>query len=592
MRCAGRRAAWADADSSEEVGAMRFVKLQSPLVQREMLTAFGGYHAAEDCGEGEFSAMKNLSSDRYPLLSPRRKRGVYAWPDSCGGMIAKDSLCYVDGSAFVINGYPVELGLTEGSKQLVGMGAYVVIFPDKKYINTLDISDYGNLEADFRTEGAVQYMPAGADGTAMTADYIQPEEPGEPENMALWLDTSAQPPALMQWSAGTGMWVSVAETYVKLSAPGIGGAFREGDGVTISGAPEGVAESSVIFCREDDAIVVSGLIPAACSGTGLRVSRPVPVMDFVIECGNRLWGCRFGTNAAGAVVNEIYASKLGDFRNWNCFQGVSTDSYVMSLGADGPFTGAIQHMGYPVFFRERCLHKIYGSYPANFRLQTTPCRGVQRGCGGSLAIVGEVLFYKSTTGICAYDGALPVEVSQKLGQTVYRDAVAGSHGGKYYISMADAGGEYHLFVYDRARNLWHREDGTRVRAFCSCREELYFLDETGKICTVFGSGTPEDTVHWMAETGDIGADSPDNKYLSRLTLRLWMAKNAEVRLAIRYDEELGWHPVAQLRGGALGSVTLPLGVRRCDHLRLRLEGTGDMKLYSITRTIEQGSDVF
>lgn len=315
-------------------------------------------------------------------------------------------------------------------------------------------------------------------------------------------------------------------------------------------------------------------------------------MDFVIECGNRLWGCRYGYNAAGQIVNEIYASKLGDFRNWNCFQGVTTDSYIVSLGADGPFTGAIQHMGYPVFFREGCLHKIYGSYPANFRLQTTPCRGVQRGSGGSLAIVGEVLFYKSPFGVCAYDGALPVEISQALGSEAYSDAVAGSHGGKYYISMADAGGEYHLFVYDRARNLWHREDGTRVRAFCSCREELYFLDDAGRIRTVLGSGTPEEAAAWMAETGDLGLDSPDNKYLSRLTLRLWLAGDARMRLRVRYDGEENWHTVANLRGSPLGSVTLPLRVRRCDHLRLRLEGTGDMRLYSLTKTIEQGSDVF
>lgn len=574
---------------------MHFPKLLSPEENREMLTVFRGLNAQSRIAEGELAAMENLTSDRFPLLSSRRKRGTYAWPESCQGMIAKDSLCYVNGSQFVVNGYPVELGLStreeDCPKQLVSMGAYVVIFPDKKYINTMNLTEYGNLEAEF-AGSAVTFTPCALDGSPLLPAYIQPEEPTEPENMALWLDNATSPGKLLQWSAGSAMWVDVPQTYVKIQCRGIGGAFREGDGVALSGVPEGVASETVILLREDDALVVSGLLPQETQTQSVSVSRKLPVMDFVIECGNRLWGCRYGPNAAGEIVNEIYASKLGDFRNWRCYQGITTDSYTVSLGADGPFTGAIQHMGYPVFFREGCLHKIYGSYPANFRLQTTPCRGVQRGSGGSLAIVGEVLFYKSPFGVCAYDGALPVEISEDLGTETYSQAVAGSHGGKYYISMADAGGEYHLFVYDRARNLWHREDGTRALAFCSCREELYFLDDAGRICTVLGSGTPEEAVTWMAETGDLGLDSPDHKYLSRLTLRLWLAPDARMKIRVRYDGEEHWQTVADLRGGPLGSVTLPLRVRRCDHLRLRLEGQGDMRLWSLTKTIEQGSDVF
>ena len=576
---------------------MDFVKLNAVPASREMLSVFGGFNANCRIGGGEFAAMENLTSDHYPLLASRPRRGVYAQPENVQGLIARDSLCWVDGSKFVVNGYEVELGLSQREedcpKNLVSMGAYVVIFPDKKYINTLDLTEFGNLEAEFTTAGIVTLTPSEADGTPLVPAYRQPEEPQDPANMALWLDTSQQPPALLQWSAGTAMWVSVDSTYVKLSAPGIGAAFREGDGISIAGAPEEVAAQSVVSCRAENYLVVSGLLEEETTWEEpITLSRVLPLMDFVIECDNRLWGCRYGPNREGKIVNEIYASKLGDFRNWNCFQGVSTDSYAMSLGAEGPFTGAITHLGYPLFFRENCLHKIYGNYPANYRLQTTPCRGVQRGSRESLAIVGEVLYYKSPTGVCAYDGSLPVDISQALGSGIYHDAAAGAHRGKYYISMADAGGEYHLFVYDRARNLWHREDGTHARCFCSCREELYFLDGDGRIIAELGTGIPEETVSWMAETGDLGTGSPDNKYLTRLTLRLYLAPGATARLSVRYDEETVWHLLAQLRGGPLGSVTVPVAVRRCDHLRLRLEGTGDMRLYDLCKTMEEGSDVF
>ena len=55
----------------------------------------------------------------------------------------------------------------------------------------------------------------------------------------------------------------------------------------------------------------------------------------------------------GKAVNEIYASKLGDFKNWNCYAGRSTDSYVATRGSDGPFTGAADYLGSPLFFRAR-----------------------------------------------------------------------------------------------------------------------------------------------------------------------------------------------------------------------------------------------
>ena len=168
--------------------------------------------------------------------------------------------------------------------------------------------------------------------------------------------------------------------------------------------------------------------------------RHMPNMDFLIESGNRLWGCRYGTALNGDVVNEIYACKLGDFKNWSCFMSLSTDSYTASCGTDGQFTGAITHLGYPLFFKENCVHKVYGNIPANFQIQDTACRGVQKGCHGSLAIVNETLFYKSRGGICAFDGSLPKDASYVLGNEAYSDAVGGAHGNKYYVSMKHSDG--------------------------------------------------------------------------------------------------------------------------------------------------------
>ena len=568
---------------------MQIPTLKQGNVSRENVTSFGGYHAGARIAEGEFAAMKNCTGDQFPLIATRRKRGVYAAPQKCNGLLAKDSLCWVDGSKFVMNGYETELHLTDSPKQLVSMGAYVIIFPDKKYINTADLSDSGNLEAEFTSAGTVKFTPVDGDGKPLIPAYTQPEEPEKPENGALWLDTSGAG-ALLQWSAGTGMWVSVDNTLVRISCPNMGVSFRPGDGVQLTGVPAGVVTSGVIADCGRDYVTVPGLLEREASlDTPVTVGRYLPLMDMVLECGNRLWGCRYGLNRAGAVVNEIYASKLGDFRNWNCFQGVSTDSYCVSLGNDGPFTGAVQHLGYPVFFREDCIHRLYGSTPATFRLQTTPCPGVQQGCSRSLARVGQMLYYKSPTGVCAYDGAVPVTVSQKLGVMPCTRASAGALGDKYYICIQEEETTGRLWVYDTARGLWHREDDTRVRWFCTCRDDLSFVNGEGQIISVMGRGQPEEEISWMLETGMLGTLTPDSKTLTRLNLRLELAQQATVW--VQYDGDDFWTPVATVYGSAGQCFNLPVAVRRCDRLRLRLEGTGFMRLSCITKTMERGSEV-
>ena len=587
---------------------MNLPKLRVPETSRQMVDTFKGYNHNLRISDGEFFDMKNMTSDYYPVLSPRGKRGVYASPASPQGLIAKDALCYVDGSTFVINEYPVEMGLSDGPKQLISMGAYVIIMPDKKWINTLDTTDFGNIEAEFSTVEPVSFTLCKLDGTDYSSG-IPRDEPSEPANMDMWIDVSTEPHSLKQWSESAGMWVTIATTYVKISSPGIGAAFEKYDGITISGLKDTVLHDNVsgniiedtsdlaalegaalVWEKDDDYIVVVGILDITRTiSDEITISRKMPIMDFVVESENRLWGCRYGEAANGEVVNEIYASKLGDFKNWSCYMGLSTDSYTASCGTDGQFTGAITHLGYPLFFKENCVHKVYGNYPANFQIQTTACRGVQKGCEKSLAIVNETLFYKARNAVCAFDGSLPTEVSYVMGNEAYSEAVGGSHGNKYYISMKGSDG-YHLFAYDLPKGMWHKEDDLQVECFCSCSGEMYAI-ANGQIITMLGTGSQDDElVEWMVQTGEIGISSPDMKYISRLTLRMSMDVGAEMHIYAQYDFSEDWETVCTLTSTNLRSFSIPIRPKRCDHMKLRIEGVGAAKIYSITKTIEQGSE--
>ena len=589
---------------------MKFPKLAEQPTSRSITDVFAGYNHNLRIGDGEFYDEENMCSDNYPLLSVRRQRGVYASPAAPQGLIAKDALCYVDGSKFVINGRAIEMDLsTEAAKcpkSLISMGAYVIIMPDKKYINTVETNDRGSIEASYQSMAGVRFSLCTAEGAGVEA-VASAAAPEKPSNGAYWLDTSGEKHALKVYSSAADIWTTVATTYVKISATGIGVQFKQYDGVTIAGitkkAVKDLNGSAVIWSKADDYIVVVGLLDAAVEQTAeegaITVKRTMPDMDFVVESGNRLWGCKYGY-VDGKAINEIYASKLGDFKNWNCYMGISTDSYTASCGTDGPWTGAITHLGYPLFFKENCLHKVYGTFPSNFQIQTTTCRGVQKGSARSMAIVNEVLYYKSRGGVCAYDGSLPAEISAAFGEESYSDAVGGGHRNKYYISQKDSGGVWHLFVYDTRLSVWHREDNTHAEAWCSCRDEMYYIDAADKkIRTVLGSGTKETAaVPWKVETGTIVALTssskyPDRiankKYVGRMLIRMALDPGATMQVYIQYDSG-GWEKLWSMTGKNLRTFAFPVRPHRCDHFRLKLTGTGGAKIYSITKTLEQGSD--
>lgn len=589
-----------------------FPTVQAQAAQRRVTDVFAGYNHNLRINDGEFYDEENLCSDDYPLLSTRRHRGVYAAPAAAQGLIAKDALCYVDGTEFVINEKRIEMGLSTETemcpKSLVSMGAYVIILPDRKYINTADLSDFGSIEASYTSVSDVTFNLCTVDGAGL--DVIAgAAAPENPKNGEYWLDTSATPHTLKVYSETSAMWMSVVTTYVKISATGIGAQFEQYDGVTISGIVKtGVKDlngSAIIWAKDENYIVVVGILDTEITQTAeegaVTIARKMPEMDFVIESSNRLWGCKYGM-VDGKTVNEIYASKLGDFRNWNCFMGISTDSYAASCGTDGQWTGAITHLGYPLFFKETCLHKVYGTAPSSYQIQTTACRGVQKGSGKSLAIVNEVLYYKSRGGVCAYDGSLPTEISDAFGGVLYSDAVGGGHRNKYYLSMKDSGGIWHLFVYDARLGVWHREDNTHANAWCSCRDEMYYIDAAdGKIRTVLGSGQTEtEKIEWRAETGLFvsvlsSAKYPDyaadKKYVGRLMLRMTLDPGATMQAYVEYDSSGVWEQLWSMTGKTLQTFTFPVRPRRCDHFRLRLVGQGGAKLYSLTKTLEKGSDL-
>lgn len=176
---------------------MEMPTLRRLRTSRRTVDAFGGLNRCPRTGEGEFAQMENLSSDFYPVLAPCPPREKLE-PAGVTALGAGQSLFYTQGTELVLGDRRIDLGLTpEGPKQLVKMGAYVVVFPDRKYASTLDGADFGSLEARFEGNGAV-LTPCTLEGADRIPAHVQSAEPKEPENGTLWLDTASSPAVLKE----------------------------------------------------------------------------------------------------------------------------------------------------------------------------------------------------------------------------------------------------------------------------------------------------------------------------------------------------------------------------------------------------------
>jgi hypothetical protein len=263
------------------------------------------------------------------------------------------------------------------------------------------------------------------------------------------------------------------------------------------------------------------------------------------------------------------------------------------VGTPGKFTGAAVQNGYPVFYKETCKHKVWPSTTGAHQITSTVCDGVEEGSSASVAVLDGTVFYKSPSGIYADNGGGATRISDPLGDGEYKYACATIFDRKYYLNMLDLndGMKRRLFVYDIVKRLWHLEDGPDDRYIASGGGRLYSISDGSLIDLTGRRGASEENVSWMAVTGDLGLELPEQKYISRLTLRLCLEPGATLEIYAQYDREQVWVKLGQVYGKDLHSFSLPVRPRRCDQLRLKLQGKGMCKLYSITETLAKGSEL-
>lgn len=549
----------------------------------------------------------------------------YNW--NIRGMLLKDEkIAYMVGSKLYYNGEVFDfdkfLPVTDDYRervQLLSFGVYILVFPLGLYLNTHTF-EYGTLGTEYiagNYEDTVTFTICDASGEEVT---VSKEKPEEPENGTYWLDTSEDTAALYKWSESMDMWVGISSTYIRIGmhfteTPEIPfpQMFEVGDAVFMDSDIEDINKGSVIVklgnTKDGEGnitggyIVVKGLLDthiekAVDSVNSMFFRRKIPKLDYVCVSNNRVWGCYSGQIEESDIVNEIYACKLGDPKNWYSYEGTSTDSYTLSLGDDGEFTGAFTYQGYPMFFKENVIYKIYGTYPATYQLYTYNCRGVQKGSERSIAVVNEYLMYKSVQDVCVFDGSTPTGVSQCFGNVKYFEAAAGASIGKYYLSMKDENEEPVLFVFDMEKGIWHKEDALYLEEFAYNQNgELYGRNRVSmygfaNAKSVFGQTkeSSEDVVHWYCETGDMGVDYPEKNYINAIQIRMHAEEKTEIDLNIKLEGQ-PWKKIKTIKGNdQMQVLRIPIVKERTNAFRIALDGIGPCRIDSLIVEVEKGSD--
>ena len=519
---------------------------------------FGGLDRRAAAGAAAVSEMENLCAHDAPALSSRPKRlTLCALSQGAGVFGTAEAVFHIDAGRLYRGGSPYagDLPAPAGTmRQFACMGERLLLWPDKRCYDTKKALDAADAQSAL--EESVTASCTFADGTFSGA--------AAEGNTILG-------PAGLDWGAH----------------------FRVGDGVTISGAADAQNNKTAIV-RElaGNALrFYENTFTACATAASVTVARTAPDLDFLCVCDNRVWGCKGDT---------IRCCKLGDPSNWNVFDGLSTDAWSVETGTPGAFTGCVSFMGYPVFFKEDRVFKVYGSKPSNFEVMASAALGVLPGAERTLAVAGETLFYLSRAGFVRYNGGYPTRVDEAL-DARYTGGAAGSDGRRYYVSASRDDGTREFLVYDPALALWHREDSLNASALAWGAGRL--AAQTAAALLSVGP-RPADT-QGLTEEADFssgctlgpfdglrftrGGSAFASKYPERLWLRYALAPfpdaaagAAAPTLTVSFSFDGGaFETAAVLPAGGRQARCVPVPVRRCDGFRVRLTANGAWKLFAL-----------
>lgn len=579
-----------------------------------VISTFGGINETIAAGTGEFADMKNISTRNYPALSSRCERGPVKaeYPGIKAFLIKNGKPFYImDGMAYYDDDAVISVS-DEEPKLVVGMGAYIVVFPDKFMYNTAD-GTVSTLEASYKQTSTVTLEPLsyGSAYTKINAEGIG-NKFSTYDNVTMagctltdYNATKIISDAGTDYIVVTGALASFDDVVTGLSSLTVTsyastiGAVSISEELTSAQQTElvgktvyigstkftvrsiGTAKSFYIeeFATSSIRPKKGQKVQATCKTqtSGMTFTRNCPDLDFVVERDNRLWGC-------SSENHEIYSCKLGDPKNWYNYEGLADDAYAATIASDGDFTGIGKYSSYLIFFKEDKAHILRGDKPSNYSISEKEMPGVKAGCDRSLENIGDTLYYVASDGVYAFAGGQPQKISANLTGSI-SDAVCSQYENKLYMSCM-YGGIQTLLVYDSRYGIWDKEDDTAFKFAQYVGGELNYVD--GLDCWAVIAGSRAEDIEWMAESADMQESSIDMKYISKLRLNIMLDVGSYVEIYAQFDGG-DWVRKGDFMSTAHKTYNIPITPQRCSKWRFKLMGHGQFKLLAISRDVGGGS---
>lgn len=306
---------------------------------------------------------------------------------------------------------------------------------------------------------------------------------------------------------------------------------------------------------------------------------------YITTYQNRLW-C--------AVGNELWASALDQPENWNTFAGNQQDSYRKTIesshGEDiNMLSGSLYRLtiGMP-----SSIHLLMGGQPSDFNSRVvTDDEGVAS--NNAVAAREGSLSFMHKSGIYEYSAAaLPDKGFSELIRTYYANvsssSVAGSDGLRLLFSTQ--GGE--TLVYDPRIGAWSRWVLPTPTCYALVGQDLYIGTANGQVLKLGGTADHASPINWKAVTKPFtnGSIAQRQRWLKMwIVAEMGVGSMLNISLSSQPSGE-SWDLVNTITASSTIAQRIIIPVRKFaleNTVRIKLEGTGWIRLHEITRQVRQ-----
>lgn len=594
---------------------VRHIRKSGPIYK------FKGLYRTEDVPYGGLVSSTGMSTHKLPVLSPRPSREAVNTLTTGKALFSANGVrCWVDGTSFYYNG--VSKGtVTSGAKNMVDFHGKILIFPDLKFYD-YENDVFSNINPSYTSAtNSVSFInqsknvPSGsnvefthnsiilssdtwhsdfqAGATILISGCID-----HPENniyaTIVSYSTTVLTFANNTFTAGTenvNAVINFSFSALKTTEAGINftatpNKFQSGDYVLISGCTGKTGNNKYSTITGVTASIISfdpSEFEASTETPAITVKVDMPAIIAATVHNNRVWGIING--------DTIYATKQGSYNNWVQEVGKEGDRKIYAwnteTGSSGNFLGITTYKDHVYVFKKDWSARIYGDDSINFGGVTFSNKGPIS--HKSIVEVNELLFMAGSDNDIYYcAGGAWESVGIQLNET-FTDAVAGSDGRNYYLSLNTSSG-WKQYVYDTKCEIgpqWMQYDTERVVDYIFMDGYLYALFAGDNKVYKYNSGSETVSSSFELKINPVHEDTY-KWYVAKVEIKLYLSSGASVEILDKSDNG-SYTSRKTFNTSGYQLCTIVLKQQRSGYYWLKIVGSGQYDITTINTELVRGS---